>query len=630
MRPTGVQWIIVMSVLGVVLLVLLSFGLLDVGMVPYSKFKDLVQSGQVSSVTFEGEQVTASMAGPDGQPKSVRTVAVPNDPSLVNMLQEKQITYGAVQSNGCGSATVFTSLLMFSLVAWFIMMRPGNGAPPGVATFGKSQAKLAPEEGTGVTFKDVAGIDEAEEELNEIVQFLKQPDRFTRLGGKIPKGVLLVGPPGTGKTLLARAVAGEAGVPFYSISGSDFVEMFVGVGAARVRDLFKNAAERAPCIIFIDELDAIGKARGASSPVGGHDEREQTLNQLLVEMDGFDGRKGIIIMAATNRPETLDPALLRAGRFDRQVVVDRPDVRGREAILQVHARGLKLGPDVDLKVVAQRTPGFSGADLANAMNEAALLAARRDAEGIAMGDIEAAVERMVVGLEKKSRRLSDQERRVVAYHEAGHAICGAVCPGSDTVSKISIIPRGVGALGYTLHTPNEDRYLISRQELKDRMVVLYGGRVAEELIFSDFTSGASDDISKASDIARRMVGQYGMSDVLGAINYGADRPNPFGIGEAGRDVAISPETARAIDGEVRRLVDEAYGRARQIVTENRDLLVEMADKLLVQEVLDGDALKSYLVRAAGKKGQSGIRGLSSEPLPEGLSVDEPLPEEQTS
>ena len=620
-----------MSVLGVVLLVLLSFGLLDVGMVPYSKFKDLVSSGQVSAVTFEGEQVTASMTGTDGQPKSVRTVAVPNDPSLVNMLQEKQITYGAVQTNGCGSATVFTSLLMFSLVAWFIMMRPGNGAPPGVATFGKSQAKLAPEEGTGVTFKDVAGIDEAEEELNEIVQFLKQPDRFTRLGGKIPKGVLLVGPPGTGKTLLARAVAGEAGVPFYSISGSDFVEMFVGVGAARVRDLFKNAAERAPCIIFIDELDAIGKARGASSPVGGHDEREQTLNQLLVEMDGFDGRKGIIIMAATNRPETLDPALLRAGRFDRQVVVDRPDVRGREAILQVHARGLKLGPDVDLKVVAQRTPGFSGADLANAMNEAALLAARRDAEGIAMGDIEAAVERMVVGLEKKSRRLSDQERRVVAYHEAGHAICGAVCPGSDTVSKISIIPRGVGALGYTLHTPNEDRYLISRQELKDRMVVLYGGRVAEELIFSDFTSGASDDISKASDIARRMVGQYGMSEVLGAINYGADRPNPFGIGEAGRDVAISPETARAIDGEVRRLVDDAYARARQIVTENRDLLVEMADKLLVQEVLDGEALKSYLVRAAGKKGHSGIRGLSSgESLPDGPPADEPLPEEQTS
>jgi len=621
-----------MSVLGVVLLVLLSFGLLDVGMVPYSKFKDLISSGQVISVTFEGEQVTASVPGTDGQPKSVRTVAVPNDPSLINMLQEKQITYGAVQSNGCGGATVFTSLLMFSLVAWFIMMRPGNGAPPGVATFGKSQAKLAPEEGTGVTFKDVAGIDEAEEELNEIVQFLKQPDRFTRLGGKIPKGVLLVGPPGTGKTLLARAVAGEAGVPFYSISGSDFVEMFVGVGAARVRDLFKNAAERAPCIIFIDELDAIGKARGASSPVGGHDEREQTLNQLLVEMDGFDGRKGIIIMAATNRPETLDPALLRAGRFDRQVVVDRPDVRGREAILQVHARGLKLGPDVDLKVVAQRTPGFSGADLANAMNEAALLAARRDAEGIAMADIEAAVERMVVGLEKKSRRLSDQERRVVAYHEAGHAICGAVCPASDTVSKISIIPRGVGALGYTLHTPNEDRYLISRQELKDRMVVLYGGRVAEELIFQDFTSGASDDISKASDIARRMVGQYGMSDVLGAINYGADRPNPFGIGEAGRDVAISPETARAIDGEVRRLVDDAYGRARQIVTENRELLVEMADKLLVLEVLDGEALKSYLVRASGKKGHSGIRmaALDSEVLPDAPPPEEQLPEEQTT
>jgi len=474
------------------------------------------------------------------------------------------------------------------------------GPPPGVATFGKSQAKLAPEEGTGVSFKDVAGIDEAEEELNEIVQFLKSPDRFTRLGGKIPKGVLLVGPPGTGKTLLARAVAGEAGVPFYSISGSDFVEMFVGVGAARVRDLFKQAAERAPCIIFIDELDAIGKARGASSPVGGHDEREQTLNQLLVEMDGFDGRKGIIIMAATNRPETLDPALLRAGRFDRQVVVDRPDVRGREAILQVHARTLKLAPGVELKTVAQRTPGFSGADLANALNEAALLAARRDANDIAMEDIDAAVERMVVGLEKKSRRLSQQERRVVAYHEAGHAICGSACPSADPVAKISIIPRGVGALGYTLSMPLEDRYLVSRQELQDRMVVLYGGRVAEELTFGDFTTGASDDISKASDIARRMVTQFGMSALLGAVNYGADRPNPFGIGDASRDVSVSPETARLIDAEARRLLDDAYARARDIVTNNRELMVAMAEQLLQHEVLDGEALKGFLAQVQGR------------------------------
>lgn len=611
MRPTGAQWILVVSALGVVLLVLLSFGLLDVGMVPYSQFKTMVEKGQVQSVTFEGEQVTATVAGAEeGKLQTVRSVTVPNDNSLVQLLQERSVPYGAVQTNGCGGATVLTSLFMFSLVVWFMMMRPGSGAPPGVAAFGKSQAKLAPEEGTGVTFKDVAGIDEAEEELNEIVQFLKQPDRFTRLGGRIPKGVLLVGPPGTGKTLLARAVAGEAGVPFFSISGSDFVEMFVGVGAARVRDLFKQASERAPCIIFIDELDAIGKARGASAPVGGHDEREQTLNQLLVEMDGFDGRKGIIIMAATNRPETLDPALLRAGRFDRQVVVDRPDVRGREAILAVHALKIKLGPDVDLKVVAQRTPGFSGADLANALNEAALLAARRDAESIAMEDIDAAVERMVVGLEKKSRRLSDLERKVVAYHEAGHAICGAACPSANPVQKISIIPRGVGALGYTLSTPMEDRYLVSRQELKDRIVVFYGGRVAEELVFEDFTTGASDDISKASDIARRMVAQFGMSSSLGAVNYGADRPNPFGIGEASRDVVISEETSRAIDSEVRRILDEAYVRAREIVAGNRELMVEMAETLLEHEVLDGDALKSFLSRVQGRSHALGIRGPS--------------------
>jgi cell division protease FtsH len=608
MRPSGAHWVVIASALGIVFLVALSFGLLDVGeMVSFSEFKQRVTSNEVELVTFEGDTVKAELKSQDGQPQVVRTVAVPNDPSLVNLLQEHAVPYQAVQSAGCGSATVLTSLLMFSLLVWFVMMRPGNGTPPGVATFGKSQARLAPEEGTGVTFKDVAGIDEAEEELNEIVQFLKHPDRFTRLGGKIPKGVLLVGPPGTGKTLLARAVAGEASVPFFSISGSDFVEMFVGVGAARVRDLFKQAAERAPCIIFIDELDAIGKARGASAPVGGHDEREQTLNQLLVEMDGFDGRKGIIIMAATNRPETLDPALLRAGRFDRQVVVDRPDVRGREAILRVHARTLKLAGDVDLKVVAQRTPGFSGAELANALNEAALLAARREADAVGLEDIVAAVERMVVGLEKKSRRLSQTERRVVAFHEAGHAICGAACPSADPVQKISIIPRGIGALGYTLHMPIEDRYLVSRQELMDRLVTLYGGRVAEELIFGDFTTGASDDISKASETARRMVAQFGMSEKLGAINYGSDRPNPFGVGDATRDVAISEETARAIDVEVRRILDESYGQAKAIIAENRELLTTMATTLLEQEVLDGENLKRFLEQVQGRRGTPAFR-----------------------
>ncbi len=597
MRPAGANLVLLFSALAIAVLVFVVFGLNESRSVKYSEFKDLIEADQVESITFQGESVRATVKPEEGAPPSpeVRTIAVPGDESLVQLLQEKKIPYGAEPAAGCGSATLVTALLL-SVGLWFLLARPAGGAPPGIATFGKSQAKLAPEEGIGVNFKDVAGIDEAEEELNEIVQFLKTPERFTRLGGKIPKGVLLVGPPGTGKTLLARAVAGEAGVPFFSISGSDFVEMFVGVGAARVRDLFKQAAERAPCIIFIDELDAIGKAREPSGLVGGQDERHQTLNQLLVEMDGFDGRKGIIMLAATNRPETLDPALLRAGRFDRQVVVDRPDVKGREAILRVHARNMRLAPDADLKVVAQRTPGFSGADLANALNEAALLAARRGKDDIQLSDIDDAVERMVVGLEKKSRRLSQAERKVVAYHEAGHAVCAAGSPGSDPVQKISIIPRGVGALGYTLTMPLEDRYLVSRQELLNRLIVLYGGRSAEELVFGDFTTGAADDISKASDLARRMVTQFGMSKILGAVNYGTDRPNPFGMGAASRDVAVSEETARAIDAEVRKLLDEAHVRARELVRVNRDLMDAMTTRLLEHEVIDGDELKELLAR----------------------------------
>ncbi len=601
MRPSGANLVLIFSAVVVVLLGLLTLGVLDVQTVPFSKFKEMVAAGEVESVTFEGTSVKAEVKGEDEKSKSrsVTTVAVPNDNSLVELLKAKGIPYGAVPDASCGGASLLASVLLFSMVAWFVLMRPGSGAPPGIAAFGKSQARLAPEEGTGVTFKDIAGIDEAQEELNEIVLFLKTPERFTRLGGKIPKGVLLVGPPGTGKTLLARAVAGEAGVPFYSISGSDFVEMFVGVGASRVRDLFKQASDRAPCIIFIDELDAIGKARGATAPMGGHDEREQTLNQLLVEMDGFDGRKGVIVMAATNRPEILDPALLRAGRFDRQVVVDRPDVKGREAILKVHARGMKIATGVDLKLVASRTPGFAGAELANSLNEAALLAARRDHEEIQLDDILDAVERMVAGLEKKSRRLSDDERRVVAYHEAGHAICGAAMPGSDSVTKISIIPRGFGALGYTLSMPQEDRYLVSRKQLLARMVVLYGGRAAEEMVFSDFTTGASDDISKASDIARRMVSQFGMSDRLGAIDYGGDRPNPFGIGSAVRDVAVSDQTAQDIDDEVRKLLEHAHSRSRALLAENRDVADAIATTLLEQETLDGEALASLLSQVRG-------------------------------
>ena len=566
------------------------------GRLSWTDAKREIAEGKVEQVIFD-DAVVHLIYKTEGDAKTARTAdvpIVPTDESFIPLLDKSGVNYSATQPSACAASAGWLAPLMLMGFLWVFLFRRDSGAPPGVATFGKSQAKLAPEEGTGVSFDDVAGVEEAKEELQEIVQFLKTPEKFTSLGGRIPKGVLLVGPPGTGKTLLARAVAGEAKAPFYSISGSDFVEMFVGVGAARVRDLFKQASDRAPCIIFIDELDAIGKARGGPSPVGGHDEREQTLNQLLVEMDGFDGRKGIIIMAATNRPEILDPALLRAGRFDRQVLVDRPDVKGREAILKVHAREMKLAPDVDLSVVARMTPGFAGADLANALNESALLAARENKLAIELRDIEAAVERIVAGLEKKSRRLSPKEKRVVAFHEAGHAICAASCPGADPVQKISIIPRGIGALGYTLQTPLEDRYLMTRDELQSRLVVLYGGRAAEELIFGDFTTGASDDIRRASDLARRMVSQYGMSSTMGPVDYGGERPNPFGLSGGAREIPLSDETARHIDQEVRRILDQAHSLARSTLAQHRDLLDRMAEHLLEKEVLDRDQLASFL------------------------------------
>ncbi|MCB9696951.1 MAG: ATP-dependent zinc metalloprotease FtsH [Alphaproteobacteria bacterium] len=566
----------------------------------WSELKQLVAEDRVEEVTFDGDTVRARKKGTSDPPEVVQVVRVKDDQDFLKLLEDHKVPYKAVQPNPCAQGGP-VAWLIFPVVViglfWLLVSRQ-SGPTRGVAAFGRSSASMAPEEGTGVTFADVAGVDEAAEELQEVIAFLKTPEKFTSLGGRPPKGVLLVGPPGTGKTLLARAVAGEAGVPFFTISGSAFVEMFVGVGAARVRDLFKNAIEHAPCIIFIDELDAVGKARGVAGPAG-NEEREQTLNQLLVEMDGFDNRKGIIVMAATNRPEILDPALLRAGRFDRQVLVDRPDVRGREKILEVHAKKLKLDKGVNLEEIAKITPGFAGADLANALNEAALLAARRDHGAIDREDIEDAIERVVAGLEKKNRRLNDREKRTVAYHECGHAICAAASPGADPVKKISIIPRGVAALGYTMQMPLEDRYLMSKSELLNRITILYGGRAAEEIVFGDVTTGAFDDIRKATDLARRMVTEYGMSSAIGAVDYSNEaRANPFGIGPSQTFANASPDTSEQIEREVHRMLDSCHVRAREMLLDNRVILEEMAATLLDTEVLDGETMDTFLARVA--------------------------------
>jgi len=478
---------------------------------------------------------------------------------------------------------------------------------------GKSRAKVYIEKKTGVTFADVEGIDEAKDELVEVVEFLKHPEKYQRLGGHIPKGVLLLGPPGTGKTLLARAVAGEAGVAFFSISGSDFVEMFVGVGAARVRDLFAQAVEHAPSIIFIDELDALGKARGMSV-LTSHDEREQTLNQLLAEMDGFNPNQGVIIMAATNRPEILDPALLRPGRFDRQVLVDRPDIKGREKILRLHAKKIKLSPTVDLSVLAAKTPGFVGADLANIVNEAALLAARQGKDAVEMTDFDEAIERVIAGLQKKSRVMSAQEKKTVAYHESGHALVAELVPGADPVSKISIIPRGMAALGYTQQLPTEDRYLMTRSELLGRVSVLLGGRVAEEMVFGDVSSGAQNDLQRATEIARTMVTQFGMSEKLGLVSLEGPRTPLFLPIPTHAPKEYSEETARLIDEEVKKIIAQAHAKAREILGSHRSALEELAKLLLEKEVVERPELQAILkVRsidsAKEKKRQAGGREL---------------------
>ena len=581
--------------------------------VPYSQFRQWVREGQVDNLVIGPEKIRGEIKGPAGQsaPKPEAKVAPEvtrhfvtnrvNDPDLITQLDEKGITYTAKLENKWIEILLSWLLpLAFLIFFWSFLIRRMGAGPQGVLSVGKARVKIFAEKQVGVSFDDVAGIDEAKAELQEIVEFLKTPEKFKRLGGRIPKGVLLVGAPGTGKTLLAKAVAGEAGVPFFSMSGSEFVEMFVGVGAARVRDLFSQAKNHAPCIIFVDELDALGKARGLN-PVGGHDEREQTLNQLLVEMDGFDPSSGVIIMAATNRPEILDPALLRPGRFDRHVAIDKPDIRGREAILKIHTQGVILGADVDLSKIAAMTPGFVGADLANLVNEAALVAARRNADAVTMSDFHAAADRIIGGLEKKNRAMNPKEKEIVAYHESGHALVAMSVKHADPVNKISIIPRGIAALGYTQQLPTEDRYLMTRDELIDRLQVLLGGRVAEEVIFGDISTGAQNDLQRATDIARSMVTEYGMSDRLGPLTYTREpRGAHLDIGFAPREREYSETTAQEIDQEISRLITEAYQGSKNILKERRDQLERLAKVLLEKEVLDGEELKKFVAEVGGK------------------------------
>ncbi len=561
-------------------------------LLPYSQFKQLVQQGAVRNVILESEKIKGEITSGDLAGRTFVTVRV-EDPELVKLLDQHGVSYtGRLRNKWLEAVLSWLLPMAFFIAFWSFLMRR-MGGPQGVLSIGKARMKIYAEKEVGVTFDDVAGIEEAKVELQEIVEFLKNPEKFQRLGGKIPKGVLLVGAPGTGKTLLARAVAGEAGVPFFSMSGSDFVEMFVGVGAARVRDLFAQAKQNAPCIIFIDELDALGKARGLN-PMGGHDEREQTLNQLLVEMDGFEANSGVIIMAATNRPEILDPALLRPGRFDRHVAVDKPDIRGREAILKIHTRNVVLDDDVDLHKVAAMTPGFVGADLANLVNEAALLAARRNKDRVGMAEFEEAVDRIIGGLEKKNRAMNPKEKKIVAYHEAGHALVAMSVPHADPVNKVSIIPRGIAALGYTQQLPTDDRYLMTRQELLSRLYVLLGGRVAEEIVFGDVSTGAQNDLQRATDIARSMIVEYGMSEKLGPVSFSREPQSPFlDVGWTPRPREFSEKTAEEIDAEIRALIENAHEKVRAILNEKRDVLERMAKDLLEKEVLEGDALRAY-------------------------------------
>ena len=568
----------------------------------YDEFYRAVEQGQVQSVVIRPQESTIVITGQkkDGTRFQVRGLEA--DQGLLELLKEKKVQWEVEAPVQPGWWTNLLSILLpllLFMALFFFMMQQTQGGGNRVMSFGRSRARLHTDDKRRVTFDDVAGIDEVKEELQEIVEYLKNPKKFNEIGARIPKGVLLFGPPGTGKTLIARAVAGEAGVPFFSISGSDFVEMFVGVGAARVRDLFEQAKKNAPCIVFVDEIDAVGRQRGAGLG-GGHDEREQTLNQLLVEMDGFNPNEGIIILAATNRPDILDPALLRPGRFDRQIVVDIPDVEGRKEILKVHLRGKPLAEDVDIDVLARRTPGFTGADLANLVNEAALLAARMNKKRISMAELEDSIERVIAGPEKKSKVISEREKRLVSYHEAGHAIVGYLLPNTDPVHKVSIIPRG-RAGGYTLLLPKEDRHYMTKSQLLDQITMLMGGRVAEMLVLKEISTGAQNDLERATEIARKMVMEYGMSEELGPLTLGRKQDTPFLGRDLARDRNYSEEVAFAIDQEVRRIIEQCYQRAKALLEENLGTLHLVAGKLMEKETLEAEEFNRLMEGARSLK-----------------------------
>ncbi len=612
-RPGGTIW----YVLGFLLVMALvqAYFLAPAGQqASYSEFKRAIRSGQVAEVVVGEQTIRGTYKPGTNGGRTFNTTRI-EDPKLVEDLEAAGVKYnGEFVSRWLPEVLGWVVPLLLLFGMWTFFFRRMGGSEGGVMSFARSKHKVFAEDDVKVSFADVAGVDEAEQELKEIVEFLRNPSKYTTLGGRIPKGVLLVGPPGTGKTLLAKAVAGEAKVPFFSLSGSEFVEMFVGVGAARVRDLFSQAEVKAPCIIFIDELDALGRAR-SQSPMGSHEEREQTLNQLLAEMDGFDSRKAIIIMAATNRPEVLDPALLRPGRFDRQVLVDKPDVKGREEVLTIHTRKVKLAADVKLRVVAARTAGFAGADLANLVNEAALLAARKDKTAVESSDFDEAIDRLIAGLEKK-RVMSKKEREIVAYHESGHAIVATALPGMDPVHKISIVQRGFGALGYTMQLPLEDRYLMQRRDLLQQLAVLLGGRTAEEIALGEISTGAQNDLQRATDIARSMVTEWGMSDALGAIHFdGAKRSRFLDIPMSPERGAYAEDTARLIDSEVKRIMTDAHDDARRILTDQRDMLEAVTRRLLIQEVMEGKELREMMGVPDPVPSESG----ETTPLPAELS-----------
>ena len=567
--------------------------------IPYSQFLEYLDSNKIDSCTVSDKSIAGVLKIKDkktGKKEFFVTVPLKNN-VLAKELKKHGVKYNAVveKNNVLMNFLIWWILpIVFFGFIWYYMSKKARKGGASFLNLGQNKVHIHPNNLPKVTFKDVAGVNEAKQELQESIEFLKNPLHFQRLGGRMPKGVLLVGPPGTGKTLLARAVAGESGVPFFNINGSEFIEMFVGVGAARVRDLFEQAKQKAPCIIFIDELDAIGRSRGGPSMMGGHDEREQTLNQLLVEMDGFNTSAGVVVMAATNRPEILDKALLRAGRFDRQIVVDKPDLKDRVEILNIHVRKIKLGKDVDLEVVAQRTPGFVGADLENICNEAALMAARNNHEAVMMSDFEMAIDRVIAGPEKKNRALGKEEKHRVAYHESGHTLVAEIVPTGEPVHKVSIIPRGMGALGYTLQLPVHEKFLSTKNELNDQLAILLGGRVAEELIFGDISSGASNDLERASDIARSMVCQLGMSEKLGPLTYGKKEQSLYLGVEYGQEKNYSEETAKIIDDEVRKLIETNHVRAKEILEKNRKTLDALAALLEKKEVISGEEVKKIV------------------------------------